>query len=43
VIKTEGETVTVRFDTVGYKTLASDLVEAQGLLTLKDDRVASAT
>jgi ATP-dependent DNA helicase RecQ len=36
VIKNEEETVTVRFDSVGYKTLAVDLVEQEGLLTLKD-------
>ncbi len=35
VIKNEAETVTVRFDTVGYKTLDVDLVAQEGLLTLK--------
>ena len=37
VMRTEGETVTVRFDSVGYKTLAIDLVEKEGLLTLRDE------
>ncbi len=37
VMEREEETVTVRFDSVGYKTLEVDLVENQGLLTRKDD------
>ena len=37
VIKNEAETITVRFDTVGYKTLAVDLVEKRDLLTLNGE------
>jgi ATP-dependent DNA helicase RecQ len=37
VIKNEEDTVTVRFDSVGYKTLAVELVEKEGLLTCKGE------
>ena len=36
VMQNEEDTITVRFDSVGYKTLAVDLVEREGLLTLKE-------
>jgi len=36
VMQNEEETITVRFDSVGYKTLAIDLVDRGGLLTLAE-------
>lgn len=36
-MQNEDETITVRFESVGYKTLDSGLVEEEGLLTVKDE------
>lgn len=42
VIQNNPDTITVRFDSVGYKTLAVELVESEGLLKLKSSETAPA-